>query len=158
MAKRRIPVSDYIESLYDPQVPLDQLGLLIFARMQHRHIAIVLRNTIWTTCHDNKYEDIELTFAYLGGVQFSDTCRGPQGGGFPPTPAVKPHTKPRTRRRCISKRIKTGKLIRLIDTSKPHPRATKNSKKPLFCLDLDSVLSNNRKRLVKPKNLKEPNT
>ena len=49
-------------------------------------------------------------------------------------------------------------MITLIDTSKTHSRDTKNSKKPLFALDLDSVLSKNRKRTVKPKDLKEPNT
>ena len=49
-------------------------------------------------------------------------------------------------------------MITLIDTSKPRNRETKNSKKPLFALNLDSVLSKNRKRTVKPTDLKEPNT
>ena len=69
----KILISEYITSLYDPQIPLDQLGLLIFARLQHRYIAVVLCNCIWTTCEDNQYENIDLTLAYLGGVQFSDT-------------------------------------------------------------------------------------
>ena len=132
----------------------------------------------------------ELTLAYLGGVQFLDTCKGPEGGGFPAPSSFcldaldekkedpaskpinmskrkrcqqirKPSTKPHTGRRRSSwqkARQRASKLVMLIDTSKPHPRETKNSKKPLFCVDLDSVLSTNRKRLAKPKNLKEPNT
>ena len=183
LARRSIPVSDYIESLSDPQVPLDQLGLLIFAHLQHTHFAVVLRNCIWTTREDNRYEDIELTLAYLGGIQFSDTCKGPAAGGFPAPSAFcldaldekkkdpaskpinmskrkrcrqirKPSTKPRTGGRRSSRqkaRQRASKLVMLIDTSKPHPRETKNSKKPLFCVDLDSVLSTNRKCSANPK-------
>ena len=80
-------MGDYIQNLEDMTIPLDQLGLLVYARMYHQHFAIVLRNSIWTTRWDNSYLKCDLTFAFCGGVLFIDTCTGP-GKALPSPPAI----------------------------------------------------------------------
>ena len=67
----------YVRYLLDQSVPLDELGILIVARMYHRHIAIVLKNSIWCTRKDGDFTKCEIKLAFQGGVLYCDTATGP---------------------------------------------------------------------------------
>ena len=55
-SSKGLALHDYIYNLCDQTIPLDELGLMICARMYHHYIAIVLHNEIWCTRKDNNYE------------------------------------------------------------------------------------------------------
>ena len=85
-----IRFDEYLDNLQNVAIPLDQLGILIYARMYHKHIAIVLSGNVWTTHKDNSLDHCELFLAYCGGVNFSDTCTGPDVAPLPsPPPELK---------------------------------------------------------------------
>ena len=68
-----IKVEDYVNDLSDLLTPLDQLGLLIIARMYHRHFAVFMKDSVWSTCRDNSIENCAIYFAYNSGSSFLDT-------------------------------------------------------------------------------------
>ena len=72
LAKKGLSVSEYLESLTSPKVPIDELGLLILARMYHGHVAVIMFDWCWTT--DLVPTTCEYIFAYVGGVKFLATC------------------------------------------------------------------------------------
>ena len=73
LRKKGIKVEDYVNDLQDLSTPIDQLGLLIIARMYHRHFAVFMKDYVWSTCCDNSIENCAIYFAYNGGCSFLDT-------------------------------------------------------------------------------------
>ena len=51
--KKGIKVEDYSNDLVELNFPLDTLGLLVIAHMFHNHVAIILKERIWTTQGNN---------------------------------------------------------------------------------------------------------
>ena len=74
--KKGIKVEDYCNDLVELNFPLDTLGLLVIARMFHNHIAIILKERIWTTQGNNDLDQCLIFLIYSGGVNFLDTCTG----------------------------------------------------------------------------------
>ena len=74
--KKGIKVEDYCNNLVELKFPLDTLGLLVIARMFHNHIAIILKESIWTTQGNNDIDHCSIFLIYSGGVNFCDTCTG----------------------------------------------------------------------------------
>ena len=73
LARKGIKVEDYVNDLQDLSTPIDQLGLLIIARMYHRHFAVFMKDYVWSTRRDNSIENCAIYFAYNGGCTFLDT-------------------------------------------------------------------------------------
>ena len=76
LRKKGIKVEDYCNDLVELNFPLDTLGILIIARMYHRHIAIILKECIWTTQGSNDTDCCSIFLIFSGGVHFHDTCTG----------------------------------------------------------------------------------
>ena len=76
LCKKGIKVEDYCNDLVELNFPLDTLGILIIARMYHRHIAIILKECIWTTHASNDTDCCLIFLIFSGGVHFHDTCTG----------------------------------------------------------------------------------
>ena len=74
--KKGIKVEDYSNNLVELNFPLDTLGLLVIAHMFHNHIAIILKERIWTTQGNNDTDHCSIFLIYSGGVNFVDTCTG----------------------------------------------------------------------------------
>ena len=74
--KKGIKVEDYCNDLLELSFPLDTLGLLVIAHMFHNHIAIILKEHIWTTQGNNDTDRCSIFLIYSGGVNFCDTCTG----------------------------------------------------------------------------------
>ena len=73
--KKGLPVEYYANHVVDGNVPLDSLGILCIARNWYIHIAVFLKNGIWTTRHDNSLEGVEIYLAFVGGVNFVATIK-----------------------------------------------------------------------------------
>ena len=74
LAKKGLSVSQYLENITSPKVPIDELGLLILARMYHAHIAVIMFDWCWTTGFNLVPMTCKYVFAYAGGVKFLTTC------------------------------------------------------------------------------------
>ena len=74
--KKGIKVEEYCNDLVELNFPLDTLGCLVIAWMFHNHIAIILKERIWTTQGNNDIDRCSIFLIYSGGVNFVDTCTG----------------------------------------------------------------------------------
>ena len=178
--RKGLDLDKYLVNLLSPKVPLDELGLLIVARMYHWHIAVITNLYTWTTGWDLVASDCRVVFAYTGGINFQLVCD--QVEDVPPLDPLgmvqpkkrssslsmdgppkkctkstkkKRHTKTttqtRTRRRCSKRIVKVPLPYRSVTM---RPRGTKNSHKAAasaFKVSLDNILTNNRKQKATPK-------
>lgn len=69
-----LSLENYLWNLHDISIPLDELNLVICARMYHRHIGIILQNDVWCSRFDNDFDKCFIKLAFLGGVLFCDTA------------------------------------------------------------------------------------
>ena len=76
LRKEGIKVKEYCNDLVELNFPLDTLGLLVIVQMFHNHIAIILKEHIWTTQGNNNIDRCSIFLIYSGGVIFIDTCTG----------------------------------------------------------------------------------
>ena len=67
---------DFANNMISPKIPVDELGLLVIARMYHTHFGVILKDRIWTTTDDNSSKYCKFFFMYQGGVSFIDTVTG----------------------------------------------------------------------------------
>ena len=72
--KKGLELSEYLENLISPKVPMDELGLLIMARMYHSHIPVIMFDWTWTSGFDLKPTQCHFVLAYCGGLHFLATC------------------------------------------------------------------------------------
>ena len=77
-------VEEYANQLISPEVPIDELGLLVIARMYHTHFGVILNDRVWYTTDDNTSQYSKFHLMYQGGVYFSDTCTGNWNMPSPP--------------------------------------------------------------------------
>ena len=73
LSHKGIKVEDYVNDLQDLATLLDQLGLLIIAQMYHRHFAVFMKDSVWSTCSNNFIENCAVYFAYNCRSSFLDT-------------------------------------------------------------------------------------
>ena len=71
--KKGILVDDYLDSLIQPGFKIDELGLVIYARMYHIGIGIILQIDFWTTRTNDSPEDCDAVLCFYGNLKFSDT-------------------------------------------------------------------------------------
>ena len=111
--KKKIGLDDYLSSLWEPGTPLDEIGLLIFSRMYHIHIKVLLKGYFWIALNDEGIEDWNAAFVYHSGLVFESTTRKVyeiEDDSEPEIPTKKP------------------KLSKNVD-DKPKPKTTLNSMK-----------------------------
>ena len=85
LGKKKIKIEDYCNDLQEMVTPIDQLGLLILARMYHRHFTVFLKDSVWSTRQDNGTTNSTIYFAYNSGTCFSDTVEDPDADNQLPT-------------------------------------------------------------------------
>ena len=177
LCKKGIKVEDYCNDLVELNFPLDTLGLLVIARMFHNHIAIILKERIWTSQGNNDTDDCLIFLIYPGGVNFVDTCTGRPSFlsdhsmsdlenideeidainlcqslveiVLKPHPARMRHAAAKGDRNC-AKNCSTHYGLRSSAPKKPvKPRRnTRNSNKVLMNINLDSLLEGNHQKNV----------
>ena len=73
-----------------PTNPLDEIGLVLFARMKKIHIAFLMEAKYWTTQHNRKFKKCSIVLAFRGNLTFNDT-REKQVPLLRPAPASVKH-------------------------------------------------------------------
>ena len=178
--RKGLDLDKYLVNLLSPKVPLDELGLLIVARMYHWHITVITNLYTWTTGWDLVASDCRVVFAYTGGVNFQLVCDRVQDvPPLDPLSMVQPkkrsnslsmdgppkkHTKSTKKTRHTKSTTQTRTRCRhskhIVKVPLPYrsvtmqPRGTNNSCKiaaSAFKVSLDNILTNNRKHKAAPK-------
>ena len=80
-----LKVEEFANNIISLKVPIDELGLLMIARMYHTHFGVVLKDRVWYTTEDNSSKCSKFLLVYQGGVSFSDTCTANWNLPLPPT-------------------------------------------------------------------------
>ena len=73
LSKKGSNVDDYIDFTAKPGTPVDEIGLLIFARMYHLHMCIIMEDRCWTTQCEHDLGRCSVFIAYRGALLFNDT-------------------------------------------------------------------------------------
>ena len=68
-------IEDYLFNVVQPQVPLDEIALLLYAHMYKIHICVILEGKYWCTNQDKALNRATIYLIYQGHMQFSDTTR-----------------------------------------------------------------------------------
>ena len=73
--RKGLTVEDYMYNVVQPGVPLDKIGILLYACLYKIHFAIILEGKYWTTCRDEALNHANIYFIYCGHMQFFYTTR-----------------------------------------------------------------------------------
>ena len=165
----------YVREIFKLEWQFDILTILIFARCFHIHICIIVSQGYWTTQAKNKnVHQCEITLAYSGTGLFSDTeirqepvltLPSPMepsqsaainlSGRKRPRPNYNLDQKKKKRKRKSRERSQPSETRSSGTMKKPFKRTSKTSLGAgLF--KLEDVLPSKKRRLSKPKDLKEP--
>ena len=53
---------DYLAEFLKPEIPLDEVGIFMFARMMHKHVAVYFNDLYWTIRIDHDCAKCEAPF------------------------------------------------------------------------------------------------
>ena len=70
LVKKGLDVDTYMDNMTKPSFKFDEIALLCYARMYHRHIFIMMEGRFWTSHQDNDVNKCHLRYASLGNLQF----------------------------------------------------------------------------------------
>ena len=70
LVKKGHTLDQYLADLVRPGFKFDEIALLCFARMHHKHIFIMMESRFWTTRRDNDVSQYFLKFGYIGNLLF----------------------------------------------------------------------------------------
>ena len=70
LAKKGRSLDQFLADLVRPGFKFDEITLLCFARMHHKHIFIMMESRFWTTRRDNDVSQCYLKFGYIGNLLF----------------------------------------------------------------------------------------
>ena len=183
--KKGLELNEYLENLISPKVPMDELGLLIMARMYHSHVAVIMYDWTWTSGFDLQPTQCHFVLAYCGGLHFLATCDRlasdmvdyktflrtiASGSGKDQQQPLDLSNKTKSNKKnhvnkhkkkqtcCRSRRLSSRTVSLPLAVKYISPRSTRTSQKPLVKLSLDSVLKSACKgrRAAAPVKLEEP--
>ena len=77
--RKGLSVDSYLENILSADVPINELGLMIIARMYHAHVAIITQNYTWTSGWDLLAKECRFIFTYAGGLNFHMVCNKVEG-------------------------------------------------------------------------------
>ena len=66
-------VEDFLSDFLRPDMPLDEIGILMFSRMMHKHCAVFFNEVWWTTRRDNDLTKCDCYLIYRGKCQYTET-------------------------------------------------------------------------------------
>ena len=66
-------LDDYLSDFLRPDMPLDEIGILMFSRMMHKHCAVFFNEVWWTTKREADLSKIDCWLIYRGKCKYSNT-------------------------------------------------------------------------------------
>ena len=76
LAEQKLHPEDFANNIVNPDIPMDELGLLITACMYHMHFGVVMNDHVWNMTDDNSGKVTKFNFMFCGDHRFLDTCTG----------------------------------------------------------------------------------
>ena len=70
LAKKGHTVDEYVADMVKPGFKFDEIALLCFARMHHKHVFILMEGHFWTTRRDTDVAQCYLKFGFIGNLLF----------------------------------------------------------------------------------------
>ena len=74
--RKGLNIQDYMYSIVQPQVPIDEIGIVLLARMYKMHVCIFLEGKYFTTNRDEALNKATIYLIYVGKNTFLDTRKG----------------------------------------------------------------------------------
>ena len=68
-------LEDYLAEFLKPDNPLDEIGILMFARMMHKHVAVYFNDIYWTTRVDHDTTKCDAHLIYRGKCVYEGTVQ-----------------------------------------------------------------------------------
>ena len=68
-------LEDYLAEFLKPENPLDEIGILMFARMMHKHVAVYFNDIYWTTRVDHDCSKCDAHLIYRGKCVYEDSVQ-----------------------------------------------------------------------------------
>ena len=73
LGRKKLTPADYIHYMALPMTPLDEIGLVLFARMKKIHIVFLMEEKFWTTQCNHEFKKCSIVLAFRGNLTFNDT-------------------------------------------------------------------------------------
>ena len=73
LGRKKLTPDQYIHYMALPTTPLDEIGLVLFARMKKIHIAFLMEEKYWTTQRNHEFKKCTIVLAFRGNLTFNDT-------------------------------------------------------------------------------------
>ena len=68
-------VEEYCQTIVQPQWPLDEIAIALFAHMYNIHICVFVEGKFWTTNRNQAINGVNIYLVYYGKLKFLDTVR-----------------------------------------------------------------------------------
>ena len=59
-------LDDYLADCLHPEMPLDEIGIMMFARMMHKHVTVCFNDLLWMTRRDDDSTNVDCVLVYHG--------------------------------------------------------------------------------------------
>ena len=69
---KKCELHDYLSDFLRPDMPLDEIGILMFSRIMHKHCVVFFNDLWWTTRKDNDLLKVDCWLIYRGKCQYTD--------------------------------------------------------------------------------------
>ena len=73
--RKGLDIQDYMNSIVEPQAPIDEIGIVLLAHMFKMHVCIFLEGKYFTTNCDEALNKATMYLIYVGKNTFLDTTR-----------------------------------------------------------------------------------
>ena len=70
---KKCELHDYLSDFLRPDMHLDEIGILMFSHMMHKHCGVFFNDLWWTTHKDNDLSKIDCWLIYCSKCQYTDT-------------------------------------------------------------------------------------
>ena len=75
LQQKGLTVEEYCQNIVQPQWPLDEIAIALFARMYKIHICVFVEGKFWTTNRNQAINGANIYLVYCGKLKFLDTVR-----------------------------------------------------------------------------------
>ena len=75
LCKKGLDVQDYMDWIVEPQVPIDEIGIVLLAHEYKMHVCIFLEGKYFTSNCDEALNKVSMYLIYVGKNTFLDTAR-----------------------------------------------------------------------------------
>ena len=72
---KKCSLDDYLAEFLHPNMPLDEIGIVLFSRMMHKHVIVFFNDLYWPTRADNDIKKCHCYLSYWGKCNYLNTVQ-----------------------------------------------------------------------------------